>query len=227
MLYKDGKELVYCVEEKMIKRFVLGPVRTCCFILICPYTKQCAIIDPGMHALKSIQSYIDQYQLTPTHLLLTHSHWDHIIDCYAVQQHYKIPVFVHRLDQPNLYSPGIDGITEKEIQIHPCAHSKTIEDNQEIDIGCLHGVFLHTPGHSPGSGCYYFSKEHILISGDTLLKKHVGITNIPGGSSLCLKRSLYKLSALPKNTRVFPGHGEETSIGEELYPIQRGYRCQI
>jgi hypothetical protein len=98
-----------------------------------------------------------------------------------------------------------------------------LEDGDKLKI--LGGVTIHTPGHTPGSVCFYFPDYDLLISGDTLFKAHVGRTDLPGGDAAALRRSvLHKLYKLPLETRVLPGHGRETTIG---YEMENNRSCRV
>ncbi len=147
-------------------------------------------------------------------LLLTHSHWDHTADMAFLKKKLRVPLFVHKLDAPNLGAPGSDGLPLLT-DIVPVEPDHFLEDGQQISVGKLKLEVLHTPGHSPGGVCFYLPEENTLISGDTLFQGTIGRLDFPNSSPERMWESLDKLAQLPSETRVIPGHGEETTIGKE------------
>src|SRR6185295_17653201 len=116
---------------------------------------------------------IQEKALQPTHIILTHSHWDHFADCAKCYRAWKLPILVHEEDAPNLIHPGSDGIPTP-YWIEGCVPSQLLHDGDKIMIGNSHWKVIHTPGHSPGGICLYCPEEHILLAGDTLFKGSIG-----------------------------------------------------
>ncbi|CCB87693.1 MULTISPECIES: MBL fold metallo-hydrolase [Parachlamydia] len=200
----------------IISAFPTGPFETNAYVVGCPQTHQAAIIDPGVGSAKVIASYLTSRKLTPTSILLTHSHWDHIAEVSLLSNQYHIPVAIHPLDVPNLEKPGSDGL--------PCWVSfagvipdQLLHEGQLLKIGELTFTVIHTPGHSPGSICFYCPQEHLLFSGDTLFQGTIGNLSFPTSQPEKMWDSLDKLTKLPAITRVYPGHGPETTIGAESW----------
>ncbi|MEI8124760.1 MAG: MBL fold metallo-hydrolase [Parachlamydiaceae bacterium] len=198
----------------ILQPFPSGPFETNAYVVACPRTHQAAIVDPAPGSFDIITSYIETNHLIPKALLLTHSHWDHIADAAAIKAKYNIPVYIHSLDAPNLESPGADGLP-CWITFEGVTPSCLIEEGDTIDIGDLHFEVIHTPGHTPGGVCFYCPGEDILLSGDTLFKGTIGNLSFSTGRPALMWPSLTKLSLLPPKTKVFPGHGGSTTIGNE------------
>ena len=200
----------------ILRTFPSGPLSTNAYVVSCPRTGHAAIIDPAPDSFEKIAAYIENKNLTPKALLLTHSYWDHIADAAAVKEKYNIPIYIHSLDAPNLESPGEDGVP-CWLTIPGATPSHFIDESSTIDIGDLHFEVIHTPGHTPGCVCFYCPGENILISGDTLFKGTIGILSLPTSRPALMWPSLAKLSHLPPETRVYPGHGPSTTIGHEKW----------
>lgn len=192
---------------------IVGPLETNCYVVFCPDTKECAIIDPGAEA-ERIVSVINSLALKPVMILNTHGHVDHTGANVEIKERYNIPILLHEADLPLL---------EESIQLEfglmlgakPTPNpDRLLTDQDEIKIGNFSLKVIHTPGHTPGSVCFY--TEGTLFSGDTLFCGGVGRTDLPGGSWKELARSLKtKIMTLPDTTVVLPGHGPKTTIGDE------------
>jgi hydroxyacylglutathione hydrolase len=197
-----------------IKAIPSGPFETNAYVAACPLTKRAVIIDPAPDSADSIQQCLEQNQLTPEKILLTHSHWDHIADVAVLKNLYQIPVFIHPEDAGNLIEPGTDGL--------PCWYNFEgvnpngyLNEGDKVQIGQITFIVIHTPGHTPGGICLYCPEENILFSGDTLFQGTIGNLSFPTARPKLMWSSLNKLAKLPAETKVYPGHGPETTIGHE------------
>lgn len=202
----------------IIQTFPSGPYATNAYVVACEKTKKAVIIDPSPGSFKELSSFIAQNNLIPEKILLTHSHWDHIADVAKCKHAYKIPVWVHALDKPNMEVPGSDrvpGVRGIEIEGVPVEH--TVADQERFFVGDIEFVTLFTPGHTPGGVCYYAPQSQVLLSGDTLFRGSIGRVDLPTGQPALMWPSLKKLAALPIETVVYPGHGPHTTIGRESW----------
>lgn len=200
----------------MIQAFPSGPFETNAYLVVCTRTRVAAIIDPAPGSFKALIEAIEHQKLTPIAILLTHSHWDHIADVSALKTKYRIPVSIHPLDAPNLENPGSDQLP-CWIDIPEVKPDRFFDDGDQIDVGDIQFRVIHTPGHTPGGVCFYSPQEQILISGDTLFKGTIGNLSFPTACPHLMWPSLEKLSKLPSETIVYPGHGPSTKIGEERW----------
>lgn len=202
----------------ILEIFCSGPVFTNCVLLGCSKTKKAAIIDAPLGSLSLLLPRIEELKLIPEMLLLTHSHWDHMGDAAAIKKRLGIPLYVHQLDAPNLLEPGSDRIPMIRV-IDRVEADYFLEEGQKLLLGELKIEVIHTPGHTPGGVCFYLPEEDTLISGDTLFQGSIGNISFSTGEPDKMWKSLEKLAKLPRATRVIPGHGEETTIGDEPWLI--------
>jgi glyoxylase-like metal-dependent hydrolase (beta-lactamase superfamily II) len=193
----------------------VGPMQCNCSIFGCQSSRDCIVVDPGGDA-DLILDRVTALGLNVRYVLITHAHFDHVLAARAIKNETGAEICVHPKDkwlyriafiQYRLF--GIKGDS-------PPRPDWWLAEGDQIPIGCYHADVIHTPGHSPGSCCFHVAEEKLLFSGDTLFRRSVGQWTYPGGSFAALTKSiLQKLFLLPDDTRVIPGHGEETTIGEE------------
>ncbi|MGI6432972.1 MAG: MBL fold metallo-hydrolase [Sphaerochaetaceae bacterium] len=206
----------------VVERFALGPYQANCYAF--HNTKEVWLIDPGFSG-HQLASYIKSKGWVPVAILLTHSHWDHVLGIGELLQAYPdLPVGIHTDEKPYLdgkqmrkmalrFDPSLQSLDE-QLWIDVPQPTMLLNDKQLIP-GCNLTV-LHTPGHSKGSVAYWAQKEGLLFSGDTLFASSIGRTDLPGGDSEAIITSIKtKLMTLDEATIVYPGHGESTTIGFE------------
>lgn len=204
-------------KEPLIFTLPSGIFATNAYLLACLETKKAAIIDPGQESTGPVLNYLRKQDLNPEKILLTHSHMDHIADVKALKVACdNIPVYIHGNDAPNLRNPGSDGLPLM-FTVTPCEPDVFINDGDVIEVGNIKLQVIHTPGHSPGGVCFYDAKNHLLFSGDTLFQGTIGNLSFPTSNPSLMWLSLKKLATLPLETKVFPGHGPSTTIGEESW----------
>lgn len=195
----------------MIKRtdtFPVGAYAVNCSIL---QTESAVfVIDPGAES-ETILGNLKERSLAPTAILLTHGHFDHIGAVNALQTAYPgLPVYVGGNDVAMLTHPMNQCPPDYPPICLPA--NIRIADGGDAPAGV---DVISTPGHTPGGVCYHFKEDALLFSGDTLFAGSVGRTDFPGGDMATLLASLKRLTDLPDETTVVPGHGPETTIGDE------------
>ncbi|HZH65942.1 MAG TPA: MBL fold metallo-hydrolase [Flavisolibacter sp.] len=202
-----------------VQPFTFNPVRENTYLL---YNDKgdCCIIDPGCYFAaeeQELKGFIEQNKLKPVLLLNTHCHLDHIFGNRFVYKTYNLTLHLHSLEKPVLeYGPTAGQLWQLPFDNYD-AELTFIDEGQTVRIGEEELHILFTPGHSPGSISFY-SKEHkFVISGDVLFEGSVGRTDLPGGDFVLLEESIKtKLYTLPADTIVYPGHGDSTTIGDEM-----------
>ncbi|MFQ5730262.1 MAG: MBL fold metallo-hydrolase [Waddliaceae bacterium] len=198
----------------IIQTFPSGPFETNTYVVACPETNKAAIIDPAPNSADAIIAHLAENSFQPKMILITHSHWDHIGDTAQLKARFQTPVYVHALDVSNLQEPGSDGLPGGT-RIEGVLPDKFLSEGDIINLGKVTFEVIHTPGHTPGGICIYCKEERILFSGDTLFKGSIGNLSLPTSDSKQMWASLAKLVELPPETKVYPGHGSPTTIGEE------------
>lgn len=197
-----------------IEHYVVGVVGTNCYFTVNEDTKECLIIDPG-HNANMLAGKIADGGYTPVAVLLTHGHFDHIMGVEGLRTQFGIPVYVHEDDAKMLERPELNAGAMIGASVSVKA-DQTVKDGDVLNLAGMEIHVLHTPGHTPGGVCYYFPKEEVVFTGDTLFCGSVGRTDLPGGSMSALIRSVReKVLKLPDLTVVYTGHGEPTKIGDE------------
>ena len=197
-----------------ILTFPSGPVRTNAYLV--SEGHEAMVIDPAPGSSRLLVQAIEQKKLTLTKIVLTHSHWDHIADVSLLLAAHHVDLFVHEEDAANLVQPGIDRVL-CPISIQGVEPSDYLHEGDCVILGTSRWQIIHTPGHTPGGICLYCPEQGILFSGDTLFKRSIGILTLPTSEPARMWPSLKKLSLLPPETVVYPGHGEATTIGSEKW----------
>jgi glyoxylase-like metal-dependent hydrolase (beta-lactamase superfamily II) len=194
-----------------VQRLVLGPIDTNCWLAEDGEGGPTVVIDPAGDAERLLEALQDA---TVETIVLTHGHFDHLGAVATLMEATAAPLAIHRLDADAAADPSanLSGLSGGDV----CAPQADIilEDGDTVSVGLLRLKVLHTPGHTPGSICLY-APGH-LFSGDTLFAGSVGRTDLPGGDARALQASIRdRLAALPDDTRVYPGHGPESTIASE------------
>lgn len=197
-----------------IQTFPSGPFSTNSYLVACEKSKEAAIIDAPPDSFLEIFDFLTMKQFKATKLLLTHSHWDHIADVRQWKDNAHLSVYLHPLDLPNLERPGSDGLP-CWLTILPANADALFEEGGQVSVGEFTFQVIHTPGHSPGSICLFEPRQRVLFSGDTLFKETIGNLSFPTSQPSLMWPSLEKLSKLPPETKVYPGHGPMTTIQAE------------
>ncbi len=193
-----------------IVSFPSGALGTNGYLVICKKTNKAALIDAPQDGFLKITRECEKRSCSLEKLILTHSHWDHIAEASL----YKINTYCHPEDAYNLQKPGADNL-RSWLAIDPVEPAGFLKEGDCFYIGESYWKVLHTPGHSPGGICLWCEDEKVLISGDTLFKGSLGRIDLPTSEPERMWPSLKKLSHLPPETQVFPGHGAPTSISAE------------
>lgn len=196
-----------------ITSFPLGPLGTNCYIV--KKGTKALIFDPGGDPEKVI-SYLEENNLKPLCILLTHAHFDHIGAVAELRKHYNIDVYLHENEKDWLNDPILNGSRSFIGSVITTDQPDQLIDIGQMEIGPFQFEVIHTPGHSPGSVSFIFDGDKEMISGDVLFQGGVGRTDLPEGSFDVLVKSIKeKLYSLSDDYIVYPGHGGPTTIGEE------------
>ena len=202
------------MADLKIGRIVLGSVSTNCYFVYEEGKSKAIVFDPadrGEHIYRGLKDK----GLFVAAILLTHGHFDHIWGVEELKKLSGAKVYAWEKEEKLCKSPKLN-ISEAAGKACSITPDVLLKDEEEICIAGLSCKLLATPGHTEGSCCYYFEKDKILLSGDTLFQESVGRTDFPTGSMSRLVRSVReKLLTLPDEVKVYPGHGDVTTIGFE------------
>jgi hydroxyacylglutathione hydrolase len=200
----------------MIRRtFSVPPLGCNCSILGDPITRQAIVVDPG-GAHEQILKQVRDLGLSIVSVLHTHAHFDHFLASGEIKKATGATLCLHSADQPLWGLLEVQCRTFGVPYVPVPAPEYWLQDEEKIVLGGLAGTALHTPGHSPGSMCFVFQAEKLLLSGDTLFRSGIGRTDLWGGNFDAIERSIReRLYSLPEDTKVITGHGPETEIGFE------------
>jgi glyoxylase-like metal-dependent hydrolase (beta-lactamase superfamily II) len=200
----------------MIHRILsVGPLQCNCSILGDEQTHEAMVIDPG-DQIEEILEILRQEKLTLKQIVITHAHIDHVGGAMKLKAATGAPILMNQDDYAllkmldmqaawvGMRSPGAVEVDESPAE------------GKVLRIGGISASVIYTPGHTEGSICVYLPEEKKLISGDTIFAGSIGRTDLPGGSFEKIMRSLHdRVLTLPDETVVVPGHGPQTTIGDE------------
>ncbi len=196
---------------------ILGPVGTNCYLLINEETNETIIIDPADNST-AIKQKIKMEELTPVAILLTHGHFDHIMAATDIANEYNIFIHSYYEERDLLGDSKLNAgyLIRTNFTLVP---HKEFKDKEILRFGGMELLVIHTPGHTKGSVCFYHEESQCLITGDTLFRESVGRTDLPTGNSHTIQKSITeRLFKLDDAVKVYPGHGETTTIGyEKMY----------
>ena len=199
----------------MVISLPVGAFSSNCHILCCPEKPYALVIDPGADP-EDIAAALTEHQLQPAVYLLTHGHMDHVSALADMEARWPAPIALHALDASWAFTESNAARPYYDTPRAPRAITRDLHEGQEWTDHGLRYQVIETPGHSPGSVSFYFPDLGILFPGDVLFAGAVGRTDIPGGSTPTLMKSLRRLTTLPPETKVYPGHGPATTLAREI-----------
>lgn len=212
----------------LVTGFPAGMLACNCYVLAPRQGADAIVVDPGQRAMARLRRVLDENRLTPSAVLLTHGHIDHIWSAQKVSDTYGCPTYIHPEDRFMLTDPlrslgtvpgqALFGVLSKVMFAEPKQLLELDRDGDKIGLGATTVTVDHTPGHTRGSVIFRVEGDttEVVFSGDTLFQNSVGRTDLPGGSGRDLMNSIVdKLLTLDDATVVLPGHGPKTTIGAE------------
>jgi len=223
----------------LVTGFPAGAFAANCYLVAPAPGEECVIIDPGQDAQRGIEELLDRHRLKPIAVLLTHGHVDHMWSVVPVCGAKGIPAYIHPDDRELLADPAkgmsllakqqfLGGMTFSEPD-----DVRSLADGEKVSLAGLDFTIGHTPGHTPGSVTFRSAEDDLdaLFTGDLLFAGSIGRTDLPGGDHQTILKSLARTLTLPDATIVLPGHGPQSTIGDErrtnpfltgLQPAQKG-----
>jgi glyoxylase-like metal-dependent hydrolase (beta-lactamase superfamily II) len=208
----------------ILETFPVGPLQCNCTILGDETAGEAIVIDPG-DDISRIHRRLTELKLELRQILITHGHIDHVGGALKLKRLTGAPILLNENDLPLLKMMDMQaawlGISTPEV----APPDESLADGMKVGLEAFPARVIHTPGHTQGSVCLHFAPLNLVIAGDTLFAGSIGRTDLPGGNSRQIIDSIQSsLLTLPDSTRVIPGHGPETTIGEERgsNPFLRG-----
>ncbi len=202
------------MSEVKIGRMMIGSYQTNCYFLFREETKKAIVIDPADNG-KLIYDKLTQNGYSVEAILLTHGHFDHIWGSNELRELSGAKIYALDKEQ-TLCEDVSNNLSAMVGRAYTVVPDEYVTDGAELTFDNIKLRVIATPGHTIGSCCYYCEKAGILISGDTLFQESTGRTDFPTGSMSSIVRSIReKLFILPDETKVYPGHGDSTTIGYE------------
>jgi hydroxyacylglutathione hydrolase len=199
----------------ILETFPVGMLQCNCTLLGDEATGEAMVVDPGDN-IPYILERLSANKLTLKQIVVTHAHIDHVGGALRLKRATGAPILLNESDLPLLKMMNMQaawlGVATPEV----VAPDENANEGLVVGIGNHKAQVLHTPGHTQGSICLHFAPEKLLFAGDTLFAGSIGRTDLPGGDGRQILRSIHdRLLMLADETRVIPGHGDETTIGAE------------
>lgn len=193
----------------------VGPLQCNCSVIGDEVTREAMVIDPG-DEIEDIVALIQKHNLKVRQIVITHAHIDHVGGAMKLRAFTGAPILLNQNDDGLLKMLDVQATWVGMASPGDVKIDGELIHGGKLTAGSLSANILHTPGHTEGSVCLYFPAEKLLIAGDTLFAGSIGRTDLPGGSFEKIMRSLHqRVLALPDETIVIPGHGANTTIGDE------------
>ncbi len=197
------------------KIFPVGPLQCNCSVIGDEQTHEAMVIDPG-DQIDDILKILTEEKLTLKQIVVTHAHIDHVGGAMKLKAATGAPILMNQNDYALLKMLDMQAAWVGMRSPGAVKVDEDVAQGRILKVGEISSSVIHTPGHTEGSICLYFLAEKKLIAGDTLFAGSIGRTDLPGGSTEKIMRSLHtQVLALPDDTEVVPGHGPLTTIGEE------------
>ncbi|WP_273323836.1 MBL fold metallo-hydrolase [Vallitalea guaymasensis] len=198
-----------------VKTMMLGILQTNVYIVYDEESKDAVVIDPAGDEDRIIR-FIEENNLRLMGIIVTHGHFDHIGVVDAIRDNYGVPVFTSRQEGELMADPNKNLSLNLMRTVVAVENDEVVGDKDILEFGELEFDCIVVPGHSPESVCYYNKDNDVLFCGDTLFAGSIGRTDFYDGPQNTLINSIKdRLMILPEETKVYPGHGFQTTIGYE------------
>ena len=185
-----------------------------CYFVSRPATRETVVIDPGDDAPQLIVRLRELGTVVVAYLL-THGHVDHITALAPLAAAHPAPIYLHPRDAVWCFTDrnGLPGLYHAPAK--PKSPMVPVAEGAVLELAGARWSVIETPGHTPGGVCWKLEDDRVLFTGDTLFRGSVGRTDLPGGDSRTLAQSLRKLAAITDDLKVYPGHGDPTTLAHE------------
>ena len=196
----------------IVRTFTVGAFQENCYLLVDDRTNRAVIVDPGSEGNRLVEA-IDNSGATLDAIWITHAHVDHVGAIASIKQRWDVPVYLHPLDRRLYEAAGRQAQVYNVPFEEPPPPDREFAEGEHLRVGDIELEVMHAPGHSPGHVVIH--GDGIALVGDCLFAGSIGRTALPFSNPPQLAATLERISALPPETVVYPGHGMDTTIGEE------------
>ncbi len=194
--------------------FASGPLETNAYLVVDRDTNHALVIDAPPDVTPTLAAAIDERGITVDQIVITHAHWDHIVDAAALRAALGVPLVAHPLTRDRL-APADDASQGSPFTITPVTPDGWLNEGDTVSLGTHTFAVLHLPGHDPAHIVLYSEPDKIILGGDVLFPGGHGTTEVAGADQALMNQSLARLAALPGDVTVYPGHGVSTTLGAE------------
>lgn len=197
-----------------LQAFPSGPLETNAYLVVDGETQHALVIDAPPDVTPTLTAAIAAAGVTVDRIVITHAHWDHIVDAAALRDALGVPIVAHPLTRERLAKPG-SMTQELPFTITPVTPDAWLEEGDAVSLGAHRFGIMHLPGHDPAHIVLYSEADRIILGGDVLFPGGHGTTEIPLADQAVMDQSLKRLAVLPGDVVVYPGHGVSTTLGAE------------
>lgn len=195
-----------------IHQIPAGPLPTNAYLVVDTVTGDAMLVDTPPDVATPAQRIVQNSGCIIRHIVITHGHWDHITGAAEVVAQWPALVVGHELVRVRLEEPGSSA---SPVPMQPVTLDQTIDEGDEITIGAHTFKVMHMPGHDEAHITLYSKVDGVILGGDVLFPDGHGRTDLPGSDQQVMNETLKRFLSFPEETRVLPGHGEETTVGRE------------
>ncbi len=196
-----------------------GPAATNAYLVVDTVTGDAMLVDTPPGVANAALHAAEESGANVLYIVITHGHWDHIVGAAEVKQQWPVPIIGHENVRPRLEDPSLSA--RAPIPMEAVSLDQTIDEGDELIIGGHTFTVMFMPGHDEAHIILYSEVDELIIGGDVLFPDGHGRTDLPGSDQNVLNETLKRFLDLPEQTRVLPGHGDETTIGRESHWIKR------
>lgn len=195
-----------------------GPLPTNAFLVVDTVTGEAMLVDTPPDVAKQAQQIAEEAGANLRYIVITHGHWDHITGAADVLKLWSVPVVGHELVRERLENAA--ATSTAPMPMVPVKLDRFVDEGDQITIGGHAFTVMHMPGHDIAHITLYSKVDGVILGGDVLFPNGHGRTDIPGSDQQVMNQTLKRFLEFPAETRVLPGHGDETTVGREAHWIE-------